>query len=188
MINEKYNNYNGSFNYTNDVFSEIMQLLKKLLKMNAQPELHFQEVEQKTYGFSTDNLSEIWQKFIGMLKEGWEMIKEFIVKADSTVKRWLYSDSVLDRVINNISEEIFLSSTKFGAKIESIELKEAYKDHSYEEIEIDIKVPKEMDINKLNDFWDYVGTNVSKSIDNELFTDSEKEMEIREKLLVVVSQ
>ncbi|MGB9980534.1 hypothetical protein [Methanobacterium sp.] len=186
--------YNDSFNYTK-VLKELIRTLGDIFQINTQPELHFQQVEQKTYGFSrdyisksTDYISKLWQKFVGMLKEGWEMIKEFIVKPDRVVKQWLYSDTVLDRIINNISKEIFISSTKFSTEIESIEMTEAYKDDPFKEIEIDVKVPEEMDICKLNAFWDYVGDKVDTIIDNEQFIDPIKANEIKERLLIVVSK
>lgn len=115
-------------------------------------------------------------------------MKEFIVNADNVVKRWLYSDSVLETVINNISQEIFISSTKFGTKIESIEMTEAYENDSLKEIEIDIKVSADTDINVLTRFWDYIGEKVDIIIDNLQFNDSTKAKEIKDRLLIVVSE
>ena len=181
----------ATFNDSSNVINELQNLfsmIKEYLSWNNQNELKFQETEQKTYESFTDSFSEMLNKVAEIIRTNWEMMKEYIVKADNVVKRWLYADNVLDRVINTISQEIYISSAQFDTTIESIKMKEAYENDSLKEIEIVVKVSADMDINKLTQFWDYIGEKVDTIIDIERFSDTIKAKEIKERLLIVVSE
>jgi hypothetical protein len=157
-------------------------------------DLDFQKIGEGTFdrilGYILDQLNKYAEllSFEMVQKTGKTDFDLMTIKKDNIVKNWLNLDTALDKVVSNISEEIVSSSAKFDTDIESIELKEAYEDCPYKEIEIDVKVSEEIDINKFNDFSDYVGINVGKLLDKELFTSHEKEIEIRQRLLIVLSQ
>ena len=187
MINGNVSTFQDFSNINTDI-QNLLSMIKDILRCNKHSDLQFQETEQKTYGSFTDSISELWQKLSELLKKSWEKMKDFIVKVDNVVKKWLYSDNVLDRVINIISREIYISSAKFDTQIESINLSEAYENDSLQEIEIKVKVPEDMDINKLTQFWDYLGEKIDKIIDIEKFNDPIKAKEINNRLLVVVSE
>lgn len=184
----------NNFGYTIDVDWFSINELEYTSELGFQhSELGFQRIGEGTF----DILVYIWDqinKFAEILslemvqKTGKKDFGLMAIKKDNVVKSWLNLDTLLDRVVNNISEEIVSSSAKFDTEIESIELKEAYEDCPYEEIEMDIKVSEGMDIDKFNDFSDHVGMNIGKLIDREIFTNPEKEIEIRQRLLIVVRQ
>jgi len=121
------------------------------------------------------------------LKKRKELDKLPLIK-DTQVVNWLDSDPDLNNVVHIISDNIIESAKEFETTILRIEMSEAHLDHPFEEIEIDVKVPRQTDIYKLNEFWENIGDRTDTILDNESIIDSAKAQEIKERLLIVVSK
>lgn len=115
-----------------------------------------------------------------------ELIPLPLIKDDKVIT-WLNSDPYLAMVVNNIPNDIDKSVESFDTELIQIQMIEAYEDHSYEEIEINVKVSKDMDIYKLNELWDQIGANLDKIIEDKGF-DEATTKRIKQRLLIVVSQ
>ena len=108
-----------------------------------------------------------------------------LIKDDKVIS-WLNSDPTLNNVVDRISDNIVESAKGFETNITQVSMSEAHKDNSLEEIEIEIKVPEEMDMYELNDFWDDVGDKVDLILEKEASINHTKAQEIKERLLIVV--
>lgn len=114
-----------------------------------------------------------------------ELIPLSLIKDDKVIS-WLNSDPTLNNVVDRISDNIVESAKGFETNITQVSMSEAHKDNSLEEIEIEIKVPEEMDMYELNDFWDDVGDKVDLILEKEASINHTKAQEIKERLLIVV--
>jgi len=104
-------------------------------------------------------------------------LSHLAIKKDSVVQDWFISEPILDDAVTRVSNEIINFADNSGIKLQGIEIKEAYKDHPYKEIEIEIKVTKDLAFDDLDEFWDNAGKEVSKIID--INWDNDRAIEIK---------
>lgn len=109
---------------------------------------------------------------------------------DDKVKLWIDSNEFFGEVIGSITNEIEESTKDFDIEIKDMYIKNAYpsdEDNDLEEFVIMVKVPQGTDIDKINEFWDYIGTKSTEFLDEKIEINPNT-AEVDEKLLIVVRE